>query len=408
MNLKRGIKRLVPESVIRKYHEYQFQRDLPEAARRRDERDRQGLPENDPGCERAIMANVAWLGRAQNCTTTADGGVARHFSLVKGWGPSYPETTGYIVPTMLAEAEIQDDNTLRQRAERMLDWLVAIQFPEGAFQGGLVTHKPAVPVTFNTGQILLGLAAGAKVTGKEAYLSAMHRAANWLAETQDADGCWRRFATPFAELGEKAYETHVSWGLFEAERVAPGQGYGAAGLKQVRWALTRQQHNGWFRDCCITDRARPLTHTIGYVLRGVLEAYRLSQDKVFLEAGGRTADALVRNVQDDGFLAGRFDNQWRPAVKWTCLTGSMQIAYCWFQLFGWTGEARYFDAGRKVNSYVRRTITVEGDPDLVGGVRGSYPISGAYGQYEYLTWAAKFCIDSLRKELELTERGAAP
>jgi len=138
-----------------------------------------------------------------------------------------------------------------------------------------------------------------------------------------------------------------------------------------------------------------LTHTIGYALRGVLEAYRLSQDEAFLNEGVRTADVLIHCVKSDGFLGGRFDSHWRSVDDWVCLTGSVQIAYCWFLLFGWTGDTRYFDAGRKVNSYVRRAITIEGEPDLVGGVRGSFLISGAYGKYEYLNWAAKFCIDSL-------------
>ena len=91
----------------------------------------------------------------------------------------------------------------------MLDWFTLIQFPEGGFQGGLVTHEPRIPVTFNTGQILLGLASGAVWFGEEKYLDAMHRAARWLAATQDADGCWRKFPTPFAAPGEKTYETHV-------------------------------------------------------------------------------------------------------------------------------------------------------------------------------------------------------
>ena len=36
----------------------------------------------------------------------------------------------------------------------MLDWLVSIQMPSGAFQGGTIGESPVVPVTFNTGQIL--------------------------------------------------------------------------------------------------------------------------------------------------------------------------------------------------------------------------------------------------------------
>ncbi|MGI9436621.1 MAG: hypothetical protein ACR2Q4_17635, partial [Geminicoccaceae bacterium] len=271
MMLREQVRRWVPDAVLQRYRDHQLRRGLPATATWQDAVDRQGLPFDDPGCERAITANLAWLTRAQDCSKISDGGVARHFSLIDGWAASYPETTGYIVPTMLVEAEIRGDDSLSQRAERMLDWLVAIQFPEGGFQGGVVTQEPAVPVTFNTGQILLGLAAGARLAGTNptggnqtganstkhaAYLDGMHRAARWLVETLDDDGCWRRFATPFAAPGEKTYETHVAWGLFEADRVAPGEGYGEAGMKQVRWALGKQLDNGWLRDCCLGDPER--------------------------------------------------------------------------------------------------------------------------------------------------------
>jgi hypothetical protein len=402
--MKAVIKRLVPERILRRYRAYQMQRSLPNAAMRQDREDCQGLPRVDPGPERAIEATLRWLCRAQDCSSSADGGVARHFSLLSGWSPSYPETTGYIVPTMLVEADLSDQAALRQRARRMLDWFVAIQFPEGAFQGGTIASDPPVPVTFNTGQVLLGLAAGATAFDDEAYSTAMHRAARWLVETQDADGCWRRFPTPFAEPGEKTYETHVSWGLFEAERAAPGHGYGEAGQRQVRWALGNQQPNGWFTHCCLNDSDRPLTHTIGYSLRGLLEAYRLENEPHILDAALRTGEALASCLGDDGFLPGRLDSQWRPTVQWACLTGSVQVTYCWFLLSELSGDTRFYDAGLRANAYVRRTIALDGDPDVVGGVRGSFPNSGDYGAYQYLNWAAKFFIDSNRKELELLNK----
>ena len=405
MTLKQHIKRFVPDAVIQGYRDYQDWRDLPPAAKSQDRQDRDGALGDDPGPERAIDACLAWLIRAQDGSTTADGGVARHFSLIGGWSTSYPETTGYIIPTVLREAALRNDPDLAMRARRMLDWLVAIQLPDGGFQGGMITEQPVLPVTFNTGQILIGLAAGAERFDDDRYRTAMNRAAAWLIDTQDGDGCWRRHPTPFAEPGDKAYETHVAWGLFEAERVEPGRGYGEAGLKQVRWALTNQQPNGWFGRCCLDDPTQPLTHTLGYVLRGILEAYRLSEDRPLLNAAMKTGERLQDAIRSEGFLPGRFDRYWQPTVPWSCLTGSVQLALCWFQLFTFTGDPRYLKAGRKVNSFVRRTIAIDGPPDQKGGVRGSYPISGPYGRYQYLNWAAKFAIDSFRKELELAGKG---
>lgn len=363
--------------------------------------DKRGLPQADPGSEAVIAACTRWLCVAQDKSASNDGGVARDFSLQKGWATSYPETTGYIIPTIITMARRNNDDGLHERARRMLDWCVAIQFKEGGFQGGKIDSTPVVPVTFNTGQILIGLAAGAAAYQDAPYTDAMHRAAAWLRDSLDDDGCWRKFPTPFAKAGEKAYETHVSWGLFEAERVAPGHGYGAAGLRQVDWAISKQQPNGWFASNCLTDAEHPLTHTIGYVLRGVLEGHLLSGRADLLQAAIRTGSSLVDAIGPDGYLGGRLDRNFKPAVDYVCLTGSVQIAHCLFLLFRLTGERRYLEAGRRLTSFVRRTVRLDGDPGMVGGIKGSFPVDGDYGQWEYLNWAAKFCIDANLLEIEL-------
>ena len=372
---------------------------LPAAAKEERARDRLGLPSADPGIDRVIDEGIAWLGRAQDGSASRDGGVARDYSLIKGWATSYPETTGYIVPTMIQYAMLRGDDRTRERARRMLEWLVGIQFPEGGFQGGRIDSIPVVPVTFNTGQIVLGLAAGVKEFG--VYREPMRRAADWLVATQDPDGCWRKYPTPFALLGDKSYETHVAWGLLEAARVENEQRYAKAALMNVRWALANQRPNGWWELCCLSDPSRPLTHTLGYVLRGVIEAYRYSGDGDFLAAARRTGDGLLSTLGAEGRLAGRFFPDWRPAVDWVCLTGSVQIAHCWLMLYQFTGNSRYRDAGFLANEYVRRTIRVDGPPESRGGVKGSFPTDGDYGAYEYLSWAVKFCVDVNLLEREI-------
>jgi len=74
------------------------------AAQNRDRRDGLGA---DPGIEWAINEGLQWLVRAQDNSATRDGGVSRHYSLANGWAASYPETTGYIIPTMLLHARLR-------------------------------------------------------------------------------------------------------------------------------------------------------------------------------------------------------------------------------------------------------------------------------------------------------------
>jgi hypothetical protein len=372
---------------------------LPQQAHAEHQEDLRGLPASDPGIEQAIDAGVRWLSLAQDRSATKDGGVARHYSLVTGWDASHPETTAHIVPTMLAYSRLRGSDPARDRAKRMLDWLVSVQMPCGGFQGGSAGTAPAVSATFNTGQVLIGLASGAYEFGK--YREAMRRAADWLVETQDADGCWRKHPAPSATAGETTSEAHVAWGLLEAARIEPDKPYAEAALSNIRWALGRQRDNGWPDPGFLADSSRPLSHTLGCALRGTIEAYRFSKDRAFLEAAQRTADGLMQAFQKDGFLAGRLRSDWSPAAKWSCLTGTVQIAHCWLMLYRYTHQTRYRDAGFMANRYVRRTMKASGATETLGGIKGSFPVSGDYGEYQYLSWATKFFVDANMIELAL-------
>lgn len=373
---------------------------LPAEAKAAASRDRRAAPPVDPGIDRTVAAALAWLGASQDYSTSADGGSARHFSLITGWGASYPETSGYIVPTLLRGQPGHPPTSHIERGRRMLDWLVSIQLPGGGFQGGTIGQTPVVPVTFNTGQILIGLASGTAELG-DAYRPSMRAAADWLVQTQDADGAWRKHPTPFADAGEKAYETHVSWGLIEAARIEPDRGYGEAAVRNIGWALTKQRPNGWFADCCLNDPEHPLTHTIGYVLRGVIEGYRFSGDESLLAAAIRTAEGPLGALCHDGFLPGRLSSDWTGAANWACLTGSVQIAHCWLLLYQINGDERFRDAAFRINAYVRSRVSVDGAAETRGGVKGSFPVDGDYGRFEYLNWACKFFIDANLLEQEV-------
>jgi len=377
---------------------------LPREARAARRLDNRGLPEFDPGPESAIAAGLSWLCYAQDHSASNDGGVARHFSLIDGWSVSYPETTGYIVDTLITLGEENRDPGLIRRSKRMLDWLISIQFSDGAFQGGMVNQVPCIHATFDTGQILIGLVAGARID--ERYRTSMARAADWLVETQDPDGCWRRYDTPFAASGEKVYETHVSIGLFRAAMLEPDRGYLEAAVKQVDWALGHQRPNGWLNKCCLTDHNNPLTHTLGYALRGVIEAYLTTKTSKYLDAACRTADGLARAIEPNGRLPGRLNEQWEPAANWVCLTGTSQIAESLLLLSGLTGRKDYKDIATSANAYVRRTMIVEGSPEVRGAVKGSFPIDGWYGRWQYLNWACKFMIDANRAELKLAQQSS--
>jgi hypothetical protein len=48
-------------------------------------------------------------------------------------------------------------------------------------------------------------------------------------------------------------------------------------------------------------------------------------------------------------------------------------------------------------------VKIEGRPETRGAVKGSFPVSGEYGHYQYLSWAAKFLVDANVLERESRE-----
>ena len=54
-----------------------------------------------------MIAAAEWLERAQDIS--GDGGVCGRYRLSSGWTSSYPETTGYIIATMLRYGRWSED-----------------------------------------------------------------------------------------------------------------------------------------------------------------------------------------------------------------------------------------------------------------------------------------------------------
>jgi hypothetical protein len=78
------------------------------------------------------------------------------------------------------------------------------------------------------------------------------------------------------------------------------------------------------------------------------------------------------------------------------------MAVVWLRLFLLTRDRRYLDAAQRANRFVKATQDLKSnDLGIRGGIKGSYPIYGRYGKYQYLNWAAKFFIDALLLEEEI-------
>ena len=76
----------------------------------------------------ALYIAVEWLLRSQYYMIDYGFGSYR---LGKKWTTSYPETTGYIIETLIKYSHLKKENEIRNCCLRAADWLLSIQKPSG-------------------------------------------------------------------------------------------------------------------------------------------------------------------------------------------------------------------------------------------------------------------------------------
>ena len=349
---------------------------------------------------RGLQAAAEWLARAQDATGC--GGVSAYYDAAKRqWAGAYPETTGYIIPTFLRYADYSGKSEYRERALRMSAWESDIQLPDGGVRAGTMDATQIVPTVFNTGQVLFGWLSAWQRTQDTRLRDSVVRAADWLVAAQDPDGAWRRFASPFAAHPVNTYNTRVAFALAKASHTLQEPRYLDAAVRNVQWALTQMHPNGWLENNDLEDNDRPLTHTIAYATRGILEVGLIAGESTFVDTAARVARAVAQTQRRDGALPGRLDSSWRAASRWTCVTGNAQMAIIWQRLATGTGDHSWKPLAERANRFSLSIQDVTSANGAVrGGMPGSHPRSGGYMKNRYPNWAAKFFMDALMLQLD--------
>ena len=360
--------------------------------------------------ERARAA-VGWLLQAQ--AMTDDNGVSLgYFPCVtegQGWRPSYPETTGYIITSLLAFHKQYVDVGVAGAAMRMVEWEMAVQMPSGAVQGGPVcVPERQTAAAFNTGMVLDGWCSAYRYLPDPRVLDAARRAADFLVSDVDDRGYFKTNGA-FVSAGEiKTYSCLCAWSIYRFGEIVQEDRYKNAAVAVIEAALRQQQPNGWFAHNCLTHSDSPLTHTVGYTLQGVLEVGILAKREDFIDAVRRTTDAILPRISDNGYLPGRFYADWEPAGFSSCLTGSAQIAIVCYRLFEQTAEPKYRTQADKLVNHLKALQLVQtDDAAVVGAIAGSFPLFGGYMRAGYPNWATKYFLDALLLQRRLGDKQVA-
>lgn len=345
-------------------------------------------------------AALDWLRRSMEVTGWQ--GSSHSWSPLFGWAKAYPETTGYLIETLLDYAALKKDDTLCDQALQCANWLISIQLPDGAFAGLLAGNK--APSVFNTSQILFGLervsAISAPTLSGEvpgvAAKEALTRAATWLLSVLEPDFSWGRYA--YIPGFTPSYYTRAIWGVLKANQILQNPEAEHAMREALHFYADRLLPNGAVRDGGFWPGKPAFTHTLAYAFEGFLESAVLLNEKEIIGkkiSAGEKFLSIRTNAGER--TAGRYDEQWRGDYSFLCVTGNCQFSIFYHRLWEITGEKKFREAARSFLAEVLEFQYFGKNKNRRGALPGSAPVWGPYLRFRYPNWGMKFFLDAMRK-----------
>ena len=353
--------------------------------------------------EEHLKASMEWLLKSQN--TGADkGSSAMYYIMEDRWHTSYPETTGYIIPTFLNYYHLTGNDLYLKKAIDMGNWEIEIQVPEGGI-GEPKNAPQEKPRVFNTAQVIFGFISLYGETGKNKYLEAAVKAADWIVKEQHSDGKWE----DFTHGGPKSVHIRTAWPLLELYNITKNEIYKISAEKFVDWVLKQGLSNGWFYHTNIsTAPNKPWTHLIAYVLRGLYEVYSLKNSNVNRAKILRllyNASEAICNVYKSQLrvrknycgLPGTFDENWSSTDNYSCLTGNAQLSIFLNKFGNMIEEEGFIKVSHMLIEDLKKVHYLDeiSNPNLTGGLAGSHPFNTGYCAGCIPNWSVKFLADSL-------------
>lgn len=275
---------------------------------------------------------------------------------------SYPEVTGYYIPTLLRWG-------FRGLAVTYADWLCSIQHEDGAWYD----TEDKEPYVFDTAQILKGLVAIYSI--KPEVKDCIIKGCDWLLGQITDEG---RLVTP----------SKAAWGndgvcselihlyclspLIDVSKLLGKPEYAKAAKKVANYYITNYRNeilNFGF-----------LSHFYSYVMEALCD---IGETELAKEA----MDKLSIMIDEKGYIPAFND------VDWVCSTGMFQLAITWYKL----GD---IERGNKALTYAAKL------QNETGGWFGSYAVidnpkptdKKEYPDYipvGEISWAVKYYLDAV-------------
>lgn len=267
---------------------------------------------------------------------------------------SYPEVSGYLVPTLMQFGE-------REMAKRLTRWLLCIQCPDGSYPD----PDHGVPHLFDTGQVLRGLLAAAD-TVDGAKIAAI-KAADYLCSQMVDDGCLG-FGDQYNGQVPETVMLYVLPPLNEASLKLGLPKYAQKAKACLKYYLGHED----------LLKTATLTHFLAYEIEALIDLGHAEEVALLLDhlRGMQAPDGAVRA---------------KDGVEWVCTPGLAQLSICWSK----TGQWQAAEAALEwLHAEFRAT----------GGLRGGIGKGATYFPDAEIPWAVKFTMDAYCQAMRARRR----
>ena len=358
-----------------------------------------------------VKNSLNWIKNAQEAYP--DGGISRGFCLLGkteksnylGWQLSYPETSGYLLPTLInIKKKFKLDN-IDSVIDRLAYFLYSVSKAK-AVKGGSLNKKNSFSV-FDTAQVIRGLIAYYKFRNNDIFKKRAIDCGNFILDSE-INNSGKISSKYIAEKSILISENdgchiYVAPALLELFKITNNVSFKNLAIRIIETTLKYQSRNGYFEKSDFSKNDKILTHNLGYILEGLIDSYLIIGEQKYLDSAELTLKNLLYLIEQDGSLNGYITNELKNSDdKYECLVGSAQIAICFYKFakikknksFEEAGEKIFFNLKKKQNNYD------ENFGGGIGAIWGSWPISGKYQQYEAINWANKFYLDLILENQE--------
>ncbi len=309
-------------------------------------------------------------------------GSSAYRSIFSNWAPAYPETTGYLIPSLINASEILQEDKWFALAKKQIQYFKSIQLSNGAFP---VNKNQPTPLAFDTSQILLGLLLYYKKTGDSDCIAMIQSCYSWIISTISDKGIIERY-----NLHNKfnpSYYTRIAWSILFYEK--------EFGLDHTNKSLNFYNHlKSFFNEGDFISSAgfypdqSAYSHTVSYALRGLFESANILEDDSSFQIIKEELLKLKNQIEERQGFPGKFDKTRTGDFSFICSTGHLQLATLYLLIARLQSSQDY----NSVIEILLGSILNKQRKYLFnkGAIPSSIPIYGEYQRLKYTNWTQNF------------------